>query len=229
MNLQEAMLERHSVRSYKDQPISGEIKEKLMSFIEECNEESGLHMQLITDEPKAFANFLCHYGMFKGVKNYIALVGPDNKNLDELCGYFGEKVVLFAQMLGLNTCWVMTTYKKVMDVISVGPGEKLRLVIAIGYGENQGKLSRSKKMKQVSNVTSSSPEWFKNGVYAALLAPTAVNQQKFKLTLMEGTAGNLTKSKVIAEALKGPCSKIDLGIVKYHFELGAGAETFDWV
>ena len=229
MDLQQAMLERHSVRSYIDRPINGETKEKLTAFIEECNQESGLHMQLITEEPKAFGNFLAHYGMFKGVKNYIALVGKDNGELDELCGYYGEKVVLYAQNLGLNTCWVMMTYKKVKDAFEVDVNEKLLMVIAIGYGANQGKQHRSKKMKQVSNVTKESPEWFKNGVNAALNAPTAVNQQKFQLTLMEGTAGNLTGNKVLATAGKGPCTKIDLGIVKYHFELGAGKENFDWI
>lgn len=221
MNLPQAMLDRHSVRSYTDRPITGETKEKVTAFIDECNQKSGLHMQLVTDEPKAFANFLCHYGMFKGVKNYIALVGTDNADLDELCGYYGEKVVLYAQELGLNTCWVMATYKKVTDAMEIGPNEKLRLVIAIGYGENQGRQHRSKKMKQVSNVTEESPEWFKNGVYAALLAPTAVNQQKFQLTM--------TGNKVLATAPKGVCTKIDLGIVKYHFELGAGRENFDWI
>ena len=221
MNLQQAMEQRHSVRSYTDRPITGDVKEKLEGFIAECNAESSLHMQLVTDEPKAFGSFLAHYGMFKGVKNYIALIGPDNADLDELCGYYGEKVVLFAQTLGLNTCWVMMTYKKVKSAFDVGAGEKLKLVIVIGYGENQGKPHRSKQMKQVSNVTSASPDWFKNGVNAALNAPTAVNQQKFMLTL--------TEDGVIATASKGPCTKIDLGIVKYHFELGAGKENFEWI
>ena len=223
MNLQQAMLERHSVRSYIDKPITGEIKDKLTAFIEEQNRESGLHMQLITDELKAFANILCHYGLFRGVKNYIALVGPaDDPKLDELCGYYGEKVVLYAQTLGLNTCWVMSTYKKIVDAIKIGEGDKLLLVIAIGYGKNQGRQHRSKKPDKVSNLTETSPEWFKNGVFAALNAPTAVNQQKFNLTLMDD-------NKVHAQAPKGVCTGIDLGIVKYHFELGAGTENFEWV
>lgn len=228
MNLKQAMLERHSVRSYSDKPITGETKEKLTAFIEEQNEQSGLHMQLITEEPKAFANILCHYGLFRGVKNYIALVGPeeDEEKLKELCGYYGEKVVLYAQTIGLNTCWVMATYKKVMDAIDVREGEKLLLVIAIGYGKNQGRQHRSKKPDKVSNLTENSPKWFKNGVFAALNAPTAVNQQKFMLTLTEGPDGT---HKVKAEAPPGDCTYIDLGIAKYHFELGAGIENFEWI
>jgi len=57
-------------------------------------------------------------------------------------------------------------------------------------------------------------------VEAALLAPTAVNQQKFRFTLSDRT--------VKAEATGGFSSRVDLGIVKYHFERGAGTEHFRW-
>lgn len=75
MELMEAMKERHSVRAYEDKKIDGDIKSELLGFIEQCNRESGLHMQLVLDEPKGFDGFMSHYGKFSGVKNYIALVG----------------------------------------------------------------------------------------------------------------------------------------------------------
>ncbi|MEI3552822.1 MAG: nitroreductase family protein [Acutalibacteraceae bacterium] len=43
-----------------------------------CNQESGLHIQLVTNEPKAFDSFMAHYGKFKGVTNYLALIGKKN-------------------------------------------------------------------------------------------------------------------------------------------------------
>ena len=66
------------------------------------------------------------------------------------------------------------------------------------------------------------PEWFKNAMTAALNAPTAVNQQKFLFTLKDNDT-------VEAKAFLGPCSKIDLGIVKCHFEIGADNHPFKWV
>lgn len=221
MDLMEAIRARHSVRQYQKRPIEGETLAALQAFIAACNAESGLHIQLVTDEPKAFDCFLAHYGSFRGVENYLALVGKASDGLDEACGYYGEKLVLRAQQLGLNTCWVKLTYKKVPGAIDVGPGEKLALVIAIGYGETGGKPRRSKKAAAVSNMTGDSPEWFRRGVEAALLAPTAVNQQKFYLE-QQG-------DRVAAKAGRGRCTKIDLGIVKYHFEIGAGTEHFKWV
>ena len=220
MNLIEAMEQRHAVRSYEDRPIAPEAREALLACIAQCNRESGLHIQLVLDEPKGFSGLLAHYGKFSGVKNYIALIGKKSPDLEEACGYYGEKIVLRAQQLGLNTCWVAMTYSKIKTAFAVGPGEALRLVIAIGYGQTQGVSHRSKAPEEVAQADGPMPEWFRHGVQAALLAPTAMNQQKFRFTL-RGDA-------VSAEAGLGFYSKIDLGIAKYHFELGAGAEQFHW-
>ena len=214
MDLKEAILSRHSVRSYLDKPIDPETVEKLQAIIDECNEESGLHIQLVLNERKAFDSFMAHYGNFKGVSNYLALIGKKGPDLEETCGYYGEKIVLEAQRLGLNTCWVALTYKKVPSAFVVDKGEKLSVVIALGYGETQGKQHRSKPINEVSNCDETSPEWFRNGVECALLAPTAVNQQKFFFTL-EG-------DKVSTKVGRAFYTKMDLGIAKYHFEIGSG-------
>lgn len=226
MDLLQAMKERHSVRAYTDRPIEGEAEEALKSFTEQCGRESGLHLQLILDEPNAFDSFMAHYGKFSGVRNYIALVGKQSADLEERCGYYGEKIVLYAQMLGLNTCWAAMTYSKGKAKIDIGKGEKLCAVIAVGYGAAAGVPHKSKPRESVMKVqgktqgVQNAPQWFLNGVDATLLAPTAVNQQKFTFAL--------NGSEVSAKAGLGFYSKMDLGIVKYHFEIGAGRETFRW-
>lgn len=220
MNLTQAMAQRHSVRSYNDKKIEGEVKEKLEQEIKACNKESGLHLQLVLNEPKAFDGFMAHYGKFSGVMNYIAMIGPKGKDLEEKVGYYGERLVLYAQQLGLNTCWVAMTYSKIKSAFVVNPGEKLYLVIAIGYGSSEGTAHRSKAESEVSAAEGNPPAWFTEGVKASLLAPTAMNQQKYKFTLN----GN----RVLAEAGKGFYTRIDLGIAKYHFELGAGKDNFTW-
>ena len=220
MDMMEAMQARHSVRSYTDKTIEGETLEALEEVIEESNRESGLHIQLVRNEPMAFGGGLAHYGKFAGVKNYLALVGRKDRQLDEKCGYYGEKIVLAAQALGLNTCWVGLTFKKVPDVFKIADGEKLVMVIAVGYGATQGTAHQSKAAAAVSRAENA-PDWFKKGVEAALLAPTAINQQKFLFTLHG--------DKVSAKAGLGPFSKVDLGIVKYHFELGSGRDRTVWL
>ena len=220
MDLTEVIKNRHSVRQYEERAVEKEILNALQTEIEACNKEGNLHIQLVSNEPKAFDSFMAHYGKFSGVTNYIALIGKKGDRLDELCGYYGERLVLKAQQLGLNTCWVAMSYKKVNGAFQINKGEKLTVVIALGYGKTQGVQHKSKPAEAVSNLNSNSPEWFKSGVESALLAPTAMNQQKFTL--------NLDNGKVTAKAGTGFYTKIDLGIVKYHFEIGAGKENFTW-
>lgn len=220
MNISEAIKERHSVREYLDKPIPDNITAEIEKEIENCNNESGLHIQLVKNEPKAFDSTMAHYGKFSGVKNYIAMIGKKGSNLEELCGYYGERIVLKAQTLGLNTCWVAMTYKKIPDVFTVNADEKLTVVIPIGYGAVKGIAHKSKSAEAVSNINDDSPKWFKDGINAALLAPTAMNQQKFKFELQG--------DKVFAKAGIAFYSKVDLGIAKYHFEVGAGKNKSIW-
>lgn len=216
MNLLEAMKARHSVRQYKDQPLSLEVISAIQAEIDSCNQVSGLHIQLVTNEPKAFDGFMAHYGKFSGVQNYIALIGKKDAALDKECGYYGERLVLKAQQLGLNTCWVGLTYSKIKSAFSIDKGEKLCAIIALGYGITQGTPHKSKSISEVTKVEGQMPDWFKKGVEAALLAPTAMNQQKFTIILN----GN----NVTLKPGKGFYTKLDLGIVKYHFEIGTGKE-----
>ena len=221
MDLKEAMKERHSVRRYEDRPLSEEIVAELKQEISACNKESGLHIQLVKNEPKAFDGFMAHYGKFSGVRNYIAMIGKKDAGLDEKCGYYGERLVLKAQQLGLNTCWAAMTYSKIKTAFTIDNGEKLCIVISLGYGTSQGVSHKSKSVSDVTKTDGILPGWFKAGAEAALLAPTSMNQQKFLFTLKDG--------KVAAKAGFGFYTKIDLGIAKYHFEIGAGAENFKWI
>lgn len=128
--------------------------------------------------------------------------------------------MLRAAQLGLDSCWVALTFRKGKCRCTVAPGEKLVCVAALGYGVTHGVPHRSRPMEDLCRVEGEMPDWFRAGMEAALLAPTATNQQKFLLTL-EGNA-------VKAESTGGFYSKVDLGIVKYHFEAGAGKDHFTW-
>ena len=214
------MEKRHSVRSYLSKKIPEDIKEQLQNEIDNCNKQGGLHIQLVTDEIKAFSGFMAHYGKFSGVKNYLALIGKKSVKLEEMCGYYGEKIVLKAQQLGLNSCWVALTYKKVKSAFVIDDDERLCCLITLGYGIDNGATHKIKTIEQVSEVTGDMPSWFETGVKTALLAPTAMNQQKFKFILNDNT--------VKVKPGLGFYTKLDLGIVKYHFEIGAGTNNFIW-
>lgn len=227
MTIQEAIEARHSVRVYKEQPLAKEVVIELQKKIAELNEKGQLHMQLILNEPRAFKGVFA-YGKFFGVNNYIVVAGQKSDDLDERVGYFGEQLVLFAQTLGLNTCWVGLSYTKIPGTYVLDDGEKIACYIAIGYGETQGVCHKIKTVEQVSNINDTTPLWFKKGVEAALLAPTAVNQQKFSFEYKGMKDG---RHHVLAK--KGfsmiGYTQMDVGIAKCHFEIGAGKENFEWV
>ena len=239
MTLQEAIEARHSVRAYKEQPLTEDVVKVLEEQIAVLNREGELHMQLIRNEPKAFQGTLAKYGKFRNANNYLVMAGKNTKDLDERIGYYGEHLVLLAQTLGLNTCWVGLSYSKVPGTYVLDEGEKIACYIAIGYGETQGVSHKIKTVEQVSrsavrtlgsskNASDATPSWFRQGVEAALLAPTAVNQQKFSFEYV-----GMSNNRHQVRAKKGfsmiGYTKMDLGIAKYHFEIGAGKVDFEWV
>ena len=212
MEIIELMKERHSVRQYTDKKIEKEKREVLNALIAKINQKAGLHIQIIYDEPKCFNSMMAHYGKFDGVNNYIALVGEKSKS-DESLGYYGEQIVLKEQELGLNTCWVAMTHGK--SKAQIDKGEKLVCLISLGYGKTAGAAHKSKRLSEVCNYKKDMPEWFLSGMEAALLAPTAMNRQKFYFELLPDNSIKITCGK-------GLYTKLDLGIVKYHFEVVSG-------
>lgn len=227
MTLLEAVSARHSVRKYIDKELSADIIAALQDKIAECNKVGNLNIQLVQNETRAFTGMLS-YGQFSGVKNYLVMVGKKSTDLDERVGYYGEHLVLYAQTLGLNTCWVGLSYRKVPEAYNIGKDEKLVCMIALGYGETQGFSHKIKSIEEVSNASDITPSWFKKGVEAALLAPTAVNQQKFSFEYV-GTSNNRHQIRAKKGFSMIGYTKMDLGIAKYHFEIGAGEVNFDWV
>lgn len=213
MDIFESIKKRHSVRQYTDKKIEDDKKKILLKELAEINRESGLNIQIIFDEPKCFDSLMAHYGKFSGVSNYIALVGNKVPDLEEKCGYYGERLVLLAQSLGLNTCWVALTHGK--SAAKIGKDEKQTCLISLGYGKTQGTAHKSKPIEQLAETNGSAPDWFKKGMEAVMLAPTAKNQQKFIFTLN----GDIVSAKVSGF---GFYTKTDLGIVKYHFEAVTG-------
>ncbi len=213
MTEKEAILARHSVRNYLDKAIEADKVRLIEEKIGELNAEGDLHFQFKADAGNTFNRLLNRAMGLASAPSVIACVGKDTEDLDERVGYYGEKLVLYLQQLGLNTCWVGTFNRKNIGA-DVAPDERLVISIAVGYGENQGKERKSKTPDQVTAGRNDRPEWFNEGVKMALLAPTAVNQQKFTICLNDDESVSITDNG-------GVLSRVDLGIVKYHFEIGA--------
>ena len=224
MTLTEAVLQRRSVRRYLPTPIPPARQTQLRKTIEQINRRSGLHIQLICDHPDPFASFVSTYGMLKGVRNYLIFAGPAaDEHLEEKCGYYGEEIILTATAMGLGTCWVGGTFskKKLADVLQ--PGEKPVCVASIGYPEEMRTGSRrSKTIQQLSSSPADAPAWFAAAMESVCRAPSAINRQGVHFTM------DADRSVTVRRSAKGPFSLMDLGIAKYHFEIGAHGGIWTW-
>lgn len=227
MTLLEAIDARHSVRRYISRPLEREAVDCLRAKIDECNSKGNLHIQLVLNERKGFSGMLA-YGSFSGVENYIVMAGRRADDLDERVGYYGEQIVLLAQQLGLGTCWAGLSYRKVKGAYALDSEEKVACMISLGYPDDAGRKHKCKSVEDVSNASVSTPGWFEQGVRAALKAPTAVNQQKFYIEYAGVKDGRHCVRARRLFSMVGYTS-MDLGIVKLHFEIGAGKDNFEWV
>lgn len=210
MGILELMRKRHSVREYLDKEIEANKKEILTEYMAALNSEYGTNVQIFFDEPDGFKNSSASYGNFCGCKNYYVLAAKDA----EIAGYVGELIALKAQEIGLNTCFVALTYKKgaVKSKVNLAPGEKIQCTVALGYGKTQGASRKSKTPEQVLELIGEKPAYLDDVVEACLLAPTAINQQKFKIIC---TSGNIEVKK----SGFGFYTDVDLGIIKCHKDL----------
>ncbi|MBL6464446.1 MAG: hypothetical protein JNG53_08690 [Senegalimassilia sp.] len=216
-DMKQAMRQRHTVRKFASEPLSPELISQLNDRVRANNERLGLAISLKVGDESALPGALKLF-FAKGVRNYFVLAGSDRPGLDEDLGYASADLMLFAQTLGLNTWWIGGTFSR-KNVERAVPGKKVIGIVAVGFGATLGVAHKSKTAPEVSSYEGPEPQWFADGVQAALLAPTALNKQCFRIA----GAGN----KVSISENGGAFSGADIGIVKYHFELGAGNE-FDW-
>lgn len=214
--LKQAMEERHTVRKFTDQPIAPALIEKLEQRAAMVDQKYGLQIRLVTKD-KALLPGVIRLFLAKNADNAFIIAGPQGS--DELCGYASADLMLYAQSLGLNTWYIGGTYSR-KEAEKDADGAHVVGIIVVGYGQNQGTPHKSKTPDEVSRYEGDEPEWFKNGVKAALLAPTALNKQAFFL--------NGKGNEVSIQCNNGIFTDVDTGLVKYHFELGAGKNHFKW-
>lgn len=221
--IHEAIRHRHSVRHYISKPLTSEMICMLQAEIDACNTEGNLHIQLVTGEPRGFSGLIC-YGQFSGVENYFVMAGRKADDLNERIGYYGERLVLLAERMGLGTCWAGLTYSEIKGAFTLAEGEHVACMISLGYPDDEGRHTRKRPIEELSNISTETPDWFRRGMEAARLAPTAVNQQKFRFEYV--APGKVRAHKGFS--LVG-YTETDLGIAKLHFELAAGKDNFEWV
>ena len=209
------------------EPLEPIIADKLRGLIADIGGRGNLKMQLVVGNGDAFNGFRRSYGMFSGVRNFIAMIGNESDVVAlEKLGYFGEWLVLHCTSLGLGSCWVGGTFSRKACPVELGAEESVVCAITVGYTEDKlsakeklirwGTHRKSKTVEQMYASDEPVPEWFINGMKAVQKAPSAVNRQPVVFSYRNGVV-----SAAVGE-IAGMGYAFDLGIAKLHFELGAG-------
>ena len=236
MDIMQAIAERISVRAYDDRAVEAEKLDQLEACIRQTNDEGGLGMVLVRPEAGGSGLSLAK-AMFAGRPScYVALFAPKDEASRDRLGFFGEKVVLLAQQLGLGTCWVFGTYDSASVAVAPRDGEVLYGVIPVGYAAEKAPLKqrtvraalrkRDRKPTSVYAGYATAPAWARAGIDAVIAGPSAVNGQPW--TFVDTPAG----IAVTLPSVKSGIEYVDMGIAKLHFQLGAESAgmrgTWDW-
>ncbi|MCD7722785.1 MAG: nitroreductase family protein [Clostridiales bacterium] len=218
-----AIAMRTSRRTYKNSAMGAQTKEVIKTLADWVNENAGLHFVFIEDATFAFT-------MFSGKFSAIALCGKDTIRERELCGYWGETIVLQAAYHGLGTCWVTGSYNenKMMEYLKLPKGLRLYCVITVGL-VNPAKSTKEKIIHNITHKTCKPyqkmfavcdeklPDEFAFAMRQVEAAPSSTNRRcvQFKY-----------ENKIISASVEDPYSdkSIELGIAQLHFMLGASAK-----
>ena len=128
------------------------------------------------------------YGFFVGVQNYFALFGKTfNNEWLEKIGYYGEELVLLSQLLGIETCWVSSSYsKKDAQVVLKLMLMKARIWLLLQITQMKKQTIKDKIAERFTkaktnvaifegNTFDETPDWFKRGLRAVEKAPSMKN------------------------------------------------------
>ncbi len=252
-SLLDAVNVRITTRMYEDEKIDSDLSRQLRQNIDAVNLISGLHMQLIENCPQVFARANAE-GHFRNAQNFIALIGPAGSDeAREAAGYYGERLVLSAVLMGLQTGWVAGSWDKAEAerCCDISDNEELYLGIVIGYQEEYSALMEesyeqrcetqrthrpSKSADELFTVKAAAgtasagtaavpPQWFMDGVAAAAKAPSAMNRQPAMFSYDPGSG---SVEAYIGGRDSTMFAYIDLGIAKLHFQIGAGGGSWEW-
>lgn len=243
---------RHSVRSYHNKEIPSSLRTTLGAEVTMINTHAGgLNFQLIYDDDEPFAGFSRSYGMFRGVRNYLAaVIDPAIPDAMEQAGYYAEQFVMKAVELGLGTCFVGGTFSAKHVNVRKEVYEEVPFLVTIGYPSDKVSLA-ARLSSKFAHIKVRNPKdffdgdeihysdamkmypWLTTALEAVACAPSALNHQPVRLTLQnparEEVAGGTPDVPMIAAFVTSDdkFSMVDLGIAKANVAMAVPG-VWDW-
>lgn len=235
MKITEVIIERKSVRTFTGKPLSEEVRKQIMDFARSVENPYGLPIEYRIMNAKEHG---LSSPVIVGVEYYIAGKIKKAPHAEEAFGYSFEKIVLYAQSIGVSTVWIAGTMNRdaFERAMELDDDEVMPCVSPIGYKAEKKSVRETmmrKGIKADSRVSFGelffdgsfdnplTPELagvFRSPLEMVRLAPSAVNKQPWRVIVKDDQAHFYKKSsKGYADGAMD-VQKIDIGIAMYHFE-----------
>ena len=239
MSILEVIRSRRSVRTFDGTELRAEDAQKILESAEKVENPYDIPITWkILDAKKNGLNS----PVIVGTDVYIAGKMQRVPHAEEAFGYAFEKVVLFAESIGVGTTWIAGTMNRdaFERAMELKEGEVMPCVSPLGYPAKKMSLRESMMRKGVRAdsridfgslffdgepgraLTEEKAGALKEAFEAVRLAPSAVNKQPWRAVLSEGCVHFYEKRSPGYVGENGwDLQKIDMGIALSHFELAA--------
>jgi nitroreductase len=239
---------RKSWRSYRQEPLSDEFKEKIRDFIAALDPPpfgTSVRFQLVDASLPERSRTPGTYGVIRGARHILLGVMRPSPMASEDFGYSFESVILFCTELGLGTCWMGGTFSRDYygRMAGLDSGEIIPAVSPVGRATEKRSLldsifafsARSKNRKSFSDL------FFRGDLSTPLdargaaeyaeplemvrLAPSALNKQPWRVVAGGGGFHFFLSRSSGYQALfpDVDLQRIDMGIAMFHFSSTASS------
>jgi len=228
---------RRSRRRFDGRPLKKRHLERLQAACAGFRPFETARAVLIAGSPeRVFRGAIGPYGKIRGAPAFIAFVGNMRSPIvQEQIGYTGEGIVLEAEALHVNTCWVSGTFRRdeTTALLDIGDREAVLAVTPVGYAPPQlsfeerlltgfGRTHRRKPLSElaIGLAYNEWPAWVRAALESARLAPSAVNRQPWRFHVeRDSITVAVDTGKLKREAVQS--KRLDCGIAMLHIEVAA--------
>ena len=233
-----AIENRHSRRKFEPKALKQKNLKELQAVCDGFQPFPDARAVLVTEPPElVFKGAIGSYGKIKGAPAFIAFIGDtESDTVSEHVGYTGEGIILEAEAMGMNTCWVGGLFRPeiVASMVTLGEDEKVYAVTPVGYAPDRmtleeklmagfGLTSRRKTLSKlcIGLKQSDWPRWLKPTLEAARQAPSRMNRQPWRFHVeKDSIAVAVNRNTVDADSVTS--ERLCCGIAMLHIEVAAG-------
>ncbi|NLE23943.1 MAG: nitroreductase [Clostridiaceae bacterium] len=242
MNIKQVISQRKSIRTYKDKPISQELKEKLKNYIADVSSpfEPKTRFVLLDTDDMSPQTKLGTYGVISGANTFICGITENVERYEENLGYAFEKIILYATSLGLGTCWLGGTFNRsnFAEAVRLKENEVIPVVTPVGYAKEKRSFIDAVFVKgagsdnrkgwselffdgEFGNPLSRETEGRFTDVFDMVrIAPSASNKQPWRIVKSENMFHFFLCRTPGYKGIVGfDIQRLDIGIAMCHFEL----------